>query len=125
MAATAADTHAAFGPRHHGRGYTSSQPLLDMEDIPVFLIHHARRTSPFNGVAPAPYPWAPTFLPEQWVFTDGSDITGHPRLGAAVPCNSSNTTIYIDVAGTEETRNIMRLELVAIHTALTKFVAHD
>ncbi len=71
-----------------------------MDDIPVFPIQHARRTSPFNGEAPTPYPWAPKLLPEQWVYTDGSDITGHPRLGAAVVHIPSNTSIYIDAAGT-------------------------
>ena len=84
MAATAADTPTALGPHHQGQRHTSSQPLPDMEDIPVFPIQHARRTSPFNGVAPASYPWAPKFLPEQEVYTDGSDIIGHPRLEAAV-----------------------------------------
>ena len=34
------------------------------------------------------------------------------------------TTTYIDAAGTEETRTIMRGELVAIHTALTTFEEH-
>jgi hypothetical protein len=38
---------------------------------------------------------------------------------------SSNTTIYIDAEGTEETRAIMRAELVAIHTGLTTFSTHD
>ena len=33
----------------------------------------------------------------------------------------TNTTIYIDSAGTEETRTIMRAELVAMHTAHTTF----
>jgi len=70
-----------------------------MEDIPIFPIHHARRTYPFNGVAPSPYPWAPKFLPEQWVYTDGSDISGHPRLGALVVHIPSSATMYIDVAG--------------------------
>jgi len=37
----------------------------------------------------------------------------------------SNTTIYIDVAGTEETRTIMRADLVAIHTDLTTFATHE
>ncbi len=37
----------------------------------------------------------------------------------------SNTTIYIDVAGTEGTRTPMRAELVAIHMALSKFATHD
>ena len=35
------------------------------------------------------------------------------------------TTIYIDDAGTEETRTIKRAELVAIYTALTIFSTHD
>jgi hypothetical protein len=96
-----------------------------LEDIPVFPTQHARRTSSFIGEAPAPYPWEPRFLPEQWVYTDGSDITGHPRLGVTVVHIPTNTTIYIDAVGIEETITIMRAELVAIHTALTTFVAHD
>jgi hypothetical protein len=95
-----------------------------MEDIPVFPIQHARRTTSLNGVAPTPYPWTPKFLPEQRVYTDSSDIIGHPRLGAAVVQIPSNTTIYIDVAGTEEIRTIMRVELVAIYMALTTFATH-
>jgi len=62
---------------------------------------------------------------DQWVYTDGSEITGHPRLGAAVVHIPTNTTIYIDAAGTEETHTIIRVELIAIHTALTTFVTHD
>ncbi len=37
----------------------------------------------------------------------------------------TNTTIYIDAAGTKETRTIMRAELVAIHTVLAMFSTHD
>ena len=37
----------------------------------------------------------------------------------------TSTTLYIDVAGIEETRIIMRAELVAIHTALTTFSTHE
>ena len=36
----------------------------------------------------------------------------------------TNTIIFIDAAGTEETRTITRAELVAIHTALATFVTH-
>ena len=124
-AATVADSPAALGTRHWIRGYTSSQLLPDLEDIPVFPIQHARKTSHFKGDAPAPYPWAPKFQPEDWVYTDGSDITGQPRLGAAVVHIPTNTTIYIDATGTKETRTIMRAELVAIHTALTMFVTQN
>ena len=127
-ATSVADLPTALGNRHRGRGYTytSCQPLPDLEDISVFPIQHDRRTSPFHGEAPAPYPWAPKFLPEQWVYFDGSDsITGHPRLRAAVVHIPTNITIYIDAAGTKETRTIMGAELVAILTALTTFVTHD
>ena len=34
------------------------------------------------------------------------------------------TTIYIDASGSEEIRTIMRAELVAIHTALTRVEDH-
>ena len=96
-----------------------------MATIPVFPIHQSRWTPSFHGVVPPPYPWASKFLSKQWVYTDGSDITGHPRLGAWLVHVPSNTTIYIDDAGTEETRTIMRAELVAIHTALTTLVTHE
>ena len=42
-------------------------------------------------------------------------------MGAAVVHIPTNTTIYIEAAGIEETRTIMRAELVVIHMALTTF----
>jgi hypothetical protein len=125
LTGTVADSPGALGIRHHGQGYSSSQPLPDMEDIPVLPNQHAPWTSHLIGGAPAPYPWAPKLIPEQWVYTDGSDITGHPRLWLAVVHISTNTTIYIDAADTEETRTIMRAKLAAIHTMLSTFIAHD
>ncbi len=59
------------------------------------------------------------------MYIDGSDITGQPRLGAAVVHVPTCTTIDIDAGGTDETRTIMRAELVAIYTALDKFAAHE
>jgi ribonuclease HI len=73
---------------------------------------------------PTPTPWTPQFTPEEWVYTDGSDIKGQPRLGAAVVHIPTRTTIYIDATGREETNTIMRAELVAIHTALATFAEH-
>ena len=70
---------------------------------------------------PIPIPWTPRFLPENWVYTDSSDIKGHPRLGATVVHIPTRTTIYIDTAGCDETRTIMRADLLAIRTALNKF----
>jgi ribonuclease HI len=78
-----------------------------------------------EGSPTVPHPWTPKFIPENWVYTDGSDIEGYPRLGAAVVHIPTSTTIFIDAVGTEETRTIMRAELVAIHTALTTFEDHE
>jgi hypothetical protein len=47
---------------------------------------------------------------------------GYQRARVYIP---TRTTIYIDAAGSEETRTIMRAELVAIHTALTRFEDHS
>jgi hypothetical protein len=65
------------------------------------------------------------FRPEQCVSTSGSDIKGQPRLETAVVHVPTWTTIYIDAGGTDETRTIMRAELVAICTALYNFVTHE
>jgi len=83
--------------------------------------------TPLTGTETPPNPitWTLRFLPEEWVYTDSSDIKGHPRLGAAVVLISTRTTIYIDAAGCNKTRTIMRAELVAIHTALTRFADHS
>jgi ribonuclease HI len=78
-----------------------------------------------EGSPPIPHPWTPKFIPENWVYTDGSDIEGYPRLGAAVVHIPTSTTIFIYAAGTEETRTIMRAEQVAIHTALATFEDHE
>jgi hypothetical protein len=49
------------------------------------------------------------------VHTDGSDIKGQTHLGAAVIHVLTCITIYIDARGIEETRTVMRAELVAIY----------
>ncbi len=77
-----------------------------------------------TSAAPTPHSWIPRFRPEQWIYTDGSDIKGHPRLGAVVVHVPACATIYIDGEDTNETRAIMRAELVAIYTALDKFATH-
>ena len=94
--------------RRGGGGYTSTQPLpvfTDGSDLPPSL---CGEITAYPDPVPAPYPWQPKYLPDQWIYTDGSDIEGHPRLGASVVHVPTNTTIYIDAAGLEETRTIMR-----------------
>jgi hypothetical protein len=41
---------------------------------------------------------------------DGFDTDGHPRLSASVVHIPTATNIYIDAAGSEETRTIMHME---------------
>jgi ribonuclease HI len=50
---------------------------------------------------------------------------GQPRLGAAVVHAPTSTILYIDARGTKQTRNIMRAELVAIHTALDELATYE
>ena len=59
------------------------------------------------------------------MYTDGSNIKGHPRLGATVVHVPTCTILYIDAGGTKETRTIMRVELVAIHKALDTISTHE
>ena len=47
-----------------------------MEDKLVFPIQHDKRIPTYHGEAPTPCPWEPKLLSEQWVYTDGSNITG-------------------------------------------------
>jgi len=106
--------------------YTFSQPLPDLDEahkLPNGDTHWLM--APTVEISPPdPIPWTPRFLPEEWIYTDGSYSKGHPRLGAAVVHIPTRTTMYIDATGCEETRTIMRAELVAIHTALSKFEDH-
>jgi hypothetical protein len=73
---------------------------------------------------PTPHHGTPNYIPDNGIYTDGSDIKVSRRLGAAVLNVPSRTTIYIDDGGRDETRAIMRGEQVAIHTALTTFATH-
>ncbi len=59
------------------------------------------------------------------MYIDGFEMKGQPRQGAAVVHVPTCTIIYIDACGTKETRAIMRVELVAIYTALDKFATHE
>jgi hypothetical protein len=97
--------------------------MHDGHTLPLYRGASTLSSAPF--IAPTPHPWTPKFRPEQWIYIDGSDIKVQPRLGAVVVHVPTCTTIYIDTRGTEETRTIMRVELVAIHTALDKFDTHE
>jgi hypothetical protein len=103
-----------------------SQPLPILEEakpLPPREITQAYGISE-EDTPLSPVPCTPRFTPEDWVYTNGSNIKGHDQLGAAVVHIASRTTLYIDVAWCDETRSIMRAELVALHTALFTFEAH-
>jgi hypothetical protein len=107
--------------------YTLSQPLPflgETRTLPRIENTQSFPTITTADTPPIPMPWIPQFSPKEWVYTDGSDIKGQPRLGAAMVHIPTNTTIFIDAAGCEETHTIMRAEIVAIHTALARFEDH-
>jgi len=110
-----------------GAHYTFSQSLPDLTEVHALPTGDTQRLiAPTEATTqPKPIPLTPQFLREEWVYTDGSDIKGHPRLGAAMVHIPTRTTIYIGATWCEETRTIMRAELVAIHTALARFEDHS
>ncbi len=87
-------------PTHGSGGFTSSLALPGVMDIP-FLPHGRAFILPSTPLlAPTPLMWTPKYPPEQWIYTDGFDIEGHPRLGAAVIHVPTCKTIYIDARDT-------------------------
>ena len=128
---TASPENCASHPREHPgipreHTYTFSQPLHDLKEAHTLLDGdiYWLMSPTVETIPPYPILWTPRFLPEEWVYTYGSDIKGHPRLSTTVVHISTRASIYIDATGCEETRTIMRAELVAIHTALSKFEDH-
>jgi hypothetical protein len=106
-------------------GYSFSQPLPLFKDIHPCIGGSTAILLTQNDSPSVPHLWTPKYIPENWVYTNGSDIDGHQRLGASLVHIPTATTIYIDAAGTEETRTIMCAELVAIHMALATFSSHE
>ena len=115
----------SVSPLQHGSGgCKSSLALPGVIDIP-FLASRGAFTLPSAPLpTPTPLTRTPKYQPEQWVYTNGSNIKDQPRLGATVIHVLTCTAIYIDEGGTKETRTIMRAELAAIYTALDKFATH-
>ena len=94
-------------------GFTFSQTLPYMENMP----NHPYRGTTGSHRTPNPPP-----IPHQWT---PKHIQGNLRLGAPMVHVSTCTTIDIDAGGTNETRAIMRADLVAIHTVLNTFAARE
>ena len=127
---TSSERYTSHPQEHPGipweNTYTFSQPLPNLGEAHTLNRGDTQYNhDPTEETNPStPIPWTPRFLPEEWVYTNGSDIKGHPRLGATTVHIPTRTTIYIDAVGCDETRTIMRAELVATHTALTTFADH-
>ncbi len=66
--------------------YTFSQPLPNLEEAQALPTGNPpQQNDPtIEGAPPRSIPWTPKFFPEEWVYTDGSDIKDQPRVGAAV-----------------------------------------
>ena len=104
-----------------------SQPFSFMETVLGLPFHDEvlPHDNPLCPGAPSiPYRCVPMYNMEDWIYTNGSDINEHIHLGATVTHILSRTTLYINTAGCDKTRTIMRAELVAIHTALAIFEDH-
>jgi hypothetical protein len=80
---------------------------------------------PTQGTSPVSHQWTPNFIPENWLYMDGSNLQDRPRLGVVVVHIPIRTTIYIYATGAKEIRTIMRVDLLAIHTALIRFASHE
>jgi hypothetical protein len=94
-------------------------------DIPFLPLGGAFTLPSAPLLAPTPLLGTPKYQPEQLVYKDDSGIKGQPRLGVSVIHVPTCTTIYICAGGTKETHTIMRVELVAIYTALYKFATRE
>ena len=108
----------------HSNG-TSCLALPRLMDTSFLPPRGALTLTSATPLAPTPLPWTPKYQPEQWVYTDSSDIKVQPRSRAAAVHVPTFTSLYIDAGGAEETRTIMRAELVAIYTALDNFSTHE
>ena len=112
-------------PTHRIGGYTSCLALPGMKDIPFLPLGWAFTLPSAPPQPPTPLPWTLKYQHEQWMYIDGSDIKVQPRLGDAMVHVPTCTTIYIDARTQTKTHNIMRMDLVAIHTALDKLAKHE
>ena len=56
--------------------------------------------------------------PKSFIYTDGSQKTGNPTLGASIVNPTTGTTFHIEIKSQKERHNINRAELSAITLAL-------
>jgi ribonuclease HI len=73
-------------------------------------------TSPNNP--PHIRPYRATWNPKEYIYTDGSLVTGNPTLGASIVNPRTQTTTHIDIKSQPERHTINRAELAAITLAL-------
>jgi ribonuclease HI len=62
--------------------------------------------------------FCPARDPADFIYTDGSQVTGNPVLGAAVIYPKTRTITHIEIKSQEERHTINRAELAAITIAL-------
>jgi len=107
-------------------GHTINTKLIDTNTPDALTIDS--NTSYKEIPAPIRKPHTPTILhtkphtrkwnPEDFVYTDGSQVKGNNTLGAGVVNPRKEHTTHIEIKSQEERHTINRAELVAITTAL-------
>ena len=64
-------------------------------------------------------PFYAAWNPKEYIYTDGSLVTGNPILGASIVNPKTQTTTHIEIKSQPERHTINRAELAVITLALT------
>ena len=63
-------------------------------------------------------PYRAAWNPKEYIYTDGSLVTGNPTLGASIVNPSTQATTHIEIKSQPERHSINRAEIAAIILAL-------
>jgi ribonuclease HI len=75
------------------------------------------KTSP-NNAPPHIHPYRAVWNPKEYIYTDGSLVTGNLIMGASIVNPRTQTTTHIEIKSQPEKHTINRAELAAITLAL-------
>jgi hypothetical protein len=74
--------------------------------------------APYATDPPRIHPYHAACDPTDFIYTDGSLVTGNPTLGASIVNPTSHTTTHMEIKSQPERHTINRPELVAITLAM-------
>ena len=72
----------------------------------------------YTNEPPRIYPYHAAWNPTDFIYTDGSLVTGNPIMGASIINPRTHTTTHIEIKSHLERHTINRSELAAITIAL-------